>query len=84
VTEGHTTRILGLDPQESGVLLQQLWEHLRRPEFLYVHRWQVGDLLVWDNGATQHRATCDYALPLRRLMHRTATAGEEALGVAIR
>lgn len=83
VTEGHTTHILGMEPGESAALLQMLWEHLRRPEFGYVHRWQVGDLLVWDNCATQHRATCDYALPQRRLMHRTATAGEEAVGVAL-
>lgn len=83
VTEGHTTHILGLEQQESDDLLKRLWEHLRRPEFVYAHRWQVGDLLVWDNCATQHRATCDYALPLRRLMHRTATAGEEAVGVVV-
>jgi taurine dioxygenase len=83
VTEGHTTHILGLERSESDVLLRQLWEHLRRPQFVYAHRWQVGDLVVWDNCATQHRATRDYALPLRRLMHRTATAGEEAVGVAL-
>ena len=83
VTEGHTTRILGLEPGESDRLLTQLWEHLRQPQFVYAHRWQVGDLLMWDNCATQHRATCDYALPERRLMHRTATAGEDAVGVVI-
>jgi taurine dioxygenase len=83
VSEGHTTHILGLERAESDALLEQLWAHLRRPEFVYAHRWQVGDLLVWDNCATQHRATRDYALPLRRLMHRTATAGEEAVGVAL-
>jgi taurine dioxygenase len=80
VTEGHTTHIVGLPAHESEILLQELWAHLREPRFLYAHRWQVGDLLVWDNCATQHRATRDYALPLRRLMHRTATAGEEATG----
>jgi len=83
VSEGHTTHILGLDRSESDALLAQLWEHLRRPQFVYGHRWQVGDLLVWDNCATQHRATCDYALPERRLMHRTATAGEESVGIAL-
>jgi taurine dioxygenase len=83
VSEGHTTHILGMEKKESDALLQMLWEHMRRPEFVYAHRWQVGDLLVWDNCATQHRATCDYALPQRRLMHRTATAGEEAVGVVV-
>jgi taurine dioxygenase len=83
VTEGHTTHILGMDRAESDALLKQLFAHLCEPRFVYGHRWQVGDLLVWDNASTQHRATCDYALPQRRLMHRTATAGEESVGVAL-
>lgn len=83
VTEGHTTHILGIERAESDALLEQLFAHLRQPHFVYGHRWQVGDLLIWDNAATQHRATCDYALPQRRLMHRTAIAGEEAVGVVV-
>lgn len=83
VTEGHTTHILGMERAESDALLQQLFAHLRKPDFVYGHRWQAGDLLIWDNVATQHRATCDYALPQRRLMHRTATAGEEAVGIVL-
>lgn len=83
VTEGHTTHILGMERAQSDALLKQLFEHLREPRFVYGHRWQAGDLLVWDNAATQHRATCDYALPQRRLMHRTATAGEEAVGIVL-
>ena len=83
VSEGHTTHVLGMDRAESDVLLPQLFEHLRQPRFVYGHRWKLGDLLIWDNAATQHRATCDYALPQRRLMHRTATAGEEAVGVVL-
>jgi len=83
VTEGHTTHILGMERAQSDALLKQLFAHLHEPRFVYGHRWQVGDLLVWDNAATQHRATCDYALPQRRLMHRTATAGEDAVGIAL-
>ena len=75
VSEGHTTRIVGMEARASESLLRELWEHLRRPEFVYRHKWRVGDLVVWDNCATQHLATADYALPLRRLMHRTATTG---------
>lgn len=83
VTEGHTTHIVGMDRAQSDALLGQLFEHLREPRFVYGHRWQPGDLLIWDNAATQHRATCDYALPQRRLMYRTATAGDDAVGVAL-
>lgn len=79
VTEGHTTHIIGMYRAESDALLEQLFAHLREPRFVYGHRWQVGDLLIWDNAATQHRATCDYALPQRRLMHRTATMGSDPI-----
>lgn len=83
VTEGHTTHILGMDRAESDALLERLFAHLRNPQFVYGHRWRAGDLLIWDNAATQHRATCDYALPQRRLMHRSATAGEVAVGIVV-
>jgi taurine dioxygenase len=75
VTVGHTTHVVGMDAKESEQLLNELWEHIARPEFIYAHHWQVGDLVIWDNAATQHRATFDYALPQRRLMYRTATVG---------
>jgi len=76
VSEGHTSRIVGMDPAESKKLLWELFEHMRKPEFLYSHSWEKGDFVVWDNAATQHRATADYKLPLRRLMNRAATEGE--------
>lgn len=75
VSEGHTTHIEGMDAQESATLLRELWDHMRQPEFVYSHNWEPGDLVVWDNAATQHRATGDYVLPLRRLMNRAATEG---------
>ncbi|MBR0663897.1 TauD/TfdA family dioxygenase [Roseomonas hellenica] len=74
VTEGHTARIAGLAPEESDALLEELWAHIRRPEFIYRHSWRVGDLLIWDNRATQHLAIFDYG-ELRRRMHRVETIG---------
>jgi taurine dioxygenase len=65
----------GLSPAESDALLDQIWEEATRPEFAYEHKWQVGDLLLWDNCSTQHLAVGDYALPQRRLMHRTTVGG---------
>ena len=67
--------IEGLSDDESEPLLQELYEHCTRPEFVYRHRWRKGDLVMWDNCAAQHLATMDYALPLRRLMHRTTLVG---------
>ncbi|WP_188973267.1 TauD/TfdA dioxygenase family protein [Neoroseomonas lacus] len=74
VTEGHTARIAGLPPAESDELLEELWAHIRRPEFIYRHSWRVGDLLIWDNRATQHLAIFDYG-DLPRKMHRVETLG---------
>lgn len=75
VNEAHTSHIVGLPQDEAGALLDELCRHIVRPEFAYTHRWQAGDLLMWDNCAVQHKATFDYALPLRRLMHRTTVRG---------
>ncbi len=75
VNEAHTSHIVGLPKAQSDALLAELYRHLVRSEFTYTHRWQAGDLLMWDNCAAQHKATFDYALPLRRLMHRTTVRG---------
>jgi taurine dioxygenase len=75
VNEAHTARIAGLAREESDALLEQLYQHIVQPEFIYTHHWQPGDLLMWDNCAVQHKATFDYDLPLRRLMYRTTVRG---------
>jgi taurine dioxygenase len=75
VNEAHTSHIVGMSKPESDALLAQLYEHIVRPEFIYTHSWRAGDLLMWDNAAVQHKATFDYDLPLRRLMHRTTVRG---------
>jgi taurine dioxygenase len=83
VSEGHTTHVVGMAADESAALLAELWAHLRGPGFVYRHVWRTHDLLVWDNCATQHLATRDYELPLRRRMHRTATRGETPVGLRV-
>ena len=75
VNEAHTSHIPGLPREESDALLSELYRHITRPEFQYVHQWRPGDLLMWDNVAVQHKATFDYDLPMRRLMHRTTVRG---------
>lgn len=75
VNEAHTSHIVGLPKGEAEALLAELCRHIVRPEFAYTHRWRPGDLLMWDNCAVQHKATFDYALPLRRLMYRTTVRG---------
>lgn len=81
VNEGYTTRILGMPETESDALLAELKQHASRTEFRYTHKWQVGDLLMWDNCSTQHKALPNYALPQRRLMERTTVLEAAAIGV---
>jgi len=69
------TGIAGMADTESAPLLEEIYAHCTRPEFIYRHKWRVGDLLMWDNCSLQHLAVQDYALPQRRRMHRTTIAG---------
>jgi taurine dioxygenase len=75
VNEAHTSHVVGMSQEESDALLGELYRHIVKPEFVYTHSWQPGDLLMWDNAAVQHKATFDYDLPLRRLMYRTTVRG---------
>jgi taurine dioxygenase len=75
VTAGECIGIEGMPDDEAIDLIAELDTHCVRPEFLYRHKWQVGDLLMWDNTSSMHLAICDYALPARRLMHRTTVIG---------
>jgi taurine dioxygenase len=65
-------------PEDEALdLIAELDAQCVRPEFCYRHRWQIGDLVMWDNASAMHLAICDYALPERRLMHRTTVIGSE-------
>ncbi|MFC3616601.1 TauD/TfdA dioxygenase family protein [Lutimaribacter marinistellae] len=69
-----TTHIEGLTPGESDAILAMLYEHCRQPEFQCRVRWQQGDITMWDNRATWHKAINDYH-GFRRLMHRITVEG---------
>ena len=75
VTAGECIGIEGMPEDEAVGLIAELDAHCVRPEFLYRHKWQIGDLLLWDHAASMHLAICDYALPERCLMHRTTVIG---------
>jgi taurine dioxygenase len=75
VAEGECTAIDGMPEEEALALVAELAQRIVDPAFHYRHRWQVGDLVVWDNAQVQHLAIKDYALPERRLLHRTQTKG---------
>lgn len=75
VAVGECTAIPGLAYSAAEALIEKLAAHIVRPEFQYRHRWRVGDLVIWDNCQVQHLAIKDYALPQRRLLHRTQVKG---------
>jgi taurine dioxygenase len=67
--------IAGMTRAESDALLDELIVHATRPEFQYRHRWRLGDILVWDNRCTMHKANADYPAGSRRVMQRLMVAG---------
>jgi len=70
VCEGYTTHILDMPKSESDELLQLLFDTVQKPENVYRHKWRLGDLMMWDNCAVQHKVSFDYELPLRRRLER--------------
>ncbi|MCT7660650.1 TauD/TfdA dioxygenase family protein [Mycobacterium deserti] len=70
--------VVGMSVEQSRALLARLRDWATQPQYVYRHEWQVGDLLIWDNTGTMHRAL-PYAADSGRLMHRTILAGEEPL-----
>lgn len=76
VNPGFTTGIVGMPDDESQPILDLLFRHSTRPEFVYRHKWRVNDLVFWDNRCTMHYALSDYDFSVRRHMHRTTIAGD--------
>ena len=67
---GYTMWIDGMDRQESDLITESLFRHQERADFLYAHRWSVGDVLMWDNIGTVHNAIADYTPEEPRYMRR--------------
>jgi len=65
----------GLPRSESDALLDELWNFIDTPQFIYAHHWRVGDLVVWDNRSTMHRRD-PFDNASRRVMHRTQIKGK--------
>ncbi|MBU6265935.1 MAG: TauD/TfdA family dioxygenase [Sphingomonadales bacterium] len=70
-------QVVGMDWPESEDLLIRLRDWATQDRFVYRHEWSLGDMVVWDNTGTMHRAM-PYDHQAGRLMHRTKLEGEEA------
>jgi alpha-ketoglutarate-dependent 2,4-dichlorophenoxyacetate dioxygenase len=82
----HASRIMDWPVPEGRLLLRELIEHATQPEFVYRHTWRVGDLVIWDNRATMHRARpfddATYPRELRRVTTLDIEVPDPALGNA--
>jgi taurine dioxygenase len=67
--------IQGLALDDSERLLDALWEHATKPALTWYQRWQVGDLVLWDNRCVMHRRD-EFDPTSRRLMHRSQIKGD--------
>lgn len=76
VSELMTEEIIGLAPEESDEILQFLFAHQRKSEFVYEHVWRPGDLVIWDNRCTIHART-DFPANERRMLRRLTVQDEQ-------
>jgi alpha-ketoglutarate-dependent 2,4-dichlorophenoxyacetate dioxygenase len=74
----HASHIVGWPLEEGRALLNELTAAATTAERIYRHRWREGDLLIWDNRSTVHRATAYDSVRHKRQMRRTTVAGDEA------
>jgi taurine dioxygenase len=78
VNEMWTRRLLGVSASESQLLLRIAYDCYRVPEHQVRFRWELGDIVVWDNRCTTHYANQDFKA--RRVMHRVSLVGDVPLG----
>jgi alpha-ketoglutarate-dependent 2,4-dichlorophenoxyacetate dioxygenase len=78
----HASRIVDWPIPEGRLLIHELMEHATRPERVYRHRWRVGDLVIWDNRATMHRA-CPFDDQQHRRELRRVTTLDVPAAVAV-
>jgi taurine dioxygenase len=71
-----TRAILGMDRKDSDALLEELFDHCERPDFVYAHRWRPEDLVIWDNRCLNH-ARADFPAEETRLLRRYTVSEPE-------
>lgn len=82
VSPAFLKSIAGLSARESQVILEMLWEHIVRPEFVVRFRWNAGDIAMWDNRATAHLAPEDiFETDYDRQLYRVTLHGDVPVGV---
>ncbi len=69
----HASHVIGWPVEKGRALIEDLIAFATQPQFVYQHRWRVGDLVIWDNRCTMHRGR-PYDDTQRRVLHRTTVS----------
>ena len=72
----HAECIEGMDYEEGRKLIEELNAQMVRPEFVYAHKYRLGDIIAWDNRRTLHKSTPYDVATERRVMRRTTILGD--------
>ncbi|MEL0106070.1 MAG: TauD/TfdA family dioxygenase [Rhodospirillaceae bacterium] len=70
-------RFVGMAPEESVQMIDALARHATQDQFVYRHTWQPGDVIMWDNRQALHKATEDWDLTQKRVLHRVLLKGDK-------
>ena len=71
----HASHVIGLSIDEGRSLIEELGDFGTQSKFVYRHKWEAGDLVMWDNRMVMHRGR-PYDPKYKRVMHRTTIAGQ--------
>ncbi len=74
--QGKVENFVGMSPEASHELIAELLEQALKPEFVYRHKWRMGDLFIWDDRASMHQAYTDYDLQENRVLYRVVAGAE--------
>jgi taurine dioxygenase len=73
----HSSHIVGMPVPEGAALLAELEKHATQPQFIYRHKWQVNDVIMWDNRCTMHCVEPYDAAKEKRAVHRVVVKGDK-------
>lgn len=79
VNPGYTSHILNVSKIESDYILKLIYDHMTQPEYILRHKWEINDIVIWDNKCTSHYAVNDYGKSERKL-RRVTVQGENPIG----
>ena len=79
INPNRIDHISGLSERDSDTILDELYEFSFQEKFQYKQSYSEGDLVIWDNRNTMHKANSDYDISQLRIMHRVMLEGEEVI-----